>query len=79
MAKSLFSLLRMLVISYIKYTMTYFLLYLTSLKVAAHAGTDVHNTDTEYERQHTNKSTNLRQRQYNREYFRSRSFAVFTG
>ena len=37
MVKSLFSLLRMLVIWYIKYTMMYFLLYLTSLKVTAHA------------------------------------------
>ena len=44
MAKSLFSLLCMLVIWYIKYTMTYFLLYLTSLKVAAHARRDFHNT-----------------------------------
>ena len=64
MAKSFFSLLRMLVTWYIKYTMTYFLLYLTSLKVAAHARTDVHNTKDRirkaaYERKHKPSSTTI--------------------
>ena len=64
MAESLFSLLRMLVIWYIKYNTTYFLLCLTSLKVAAHARTDVHNRKdrirkTAYERKNEPSSTTI--------------------
>ena len=64
MAKSLFSLLRMLVIWYSKYTMTYFLLYLTSLKVAAHARMDAHNAKdrirkTAFERKQEPSSTTI--------------------